>query len=80
MIRKREAVREGSDAVPAPQGRIAGIPYDFRRPTVSKLRSRWWNAEDPRVFTPKTFGLGWDINLYRLVHAGHRHDGDAANE
>ena len=25
-----------------------------------------WNPEDERIFTPRTFGIGWDINLYRL--------------
>lgn len=48
-------------------GRVAGIPYDFRWPTPSRLRERWWN---PRagLFTPHTFGVGWSINLYRLLH------------
>lgn len=51
------------------QGRVAGIPYDLRRPTWSRLKSRWWNPQDARVFTPKTFGWGYDINLYRITHA-----------
>ena len=75
MNKKHATSTEESDAVPAPQGHVAGVPFDFRRPTLSKLRSRWWNPEDSRVFTPKTFGMGWDINLYRLVHpARHHHD------
>ncbi len=66
--------------VPEPQGRFAGIPYDLRRPTVARVRSRLWNPHDPRLFTPKSFGLGWDINFYWLTHPskflGSRHDGD----
>ena len=75
MKKMHATLPEGSSEVPAPQGRKSGIPYDFRRPTLSKLRSRWWNPADARVFTPKTYGIGWDINLYRLVHPTHRHHG-----
>jgi hypothetical protein len=48
-------------------GRFLGIPYDFRAPTWSRMRQRWWNPEDRRVFTPKMFGWGWDVNLYELL-------------
>jgi uncharacterized membrane protein len=48
-------------------GTFLGIPYDWRRPTVARAKSRWWNPEDPRLLTPKTFGWGWDINLARLL-------------
>jgi Family of unknown function (DUF5808) len=47
-------------------GRVMGIPYDFRMPTWSKLQSHYWNPEDERIFIPRAFGIGWDINLYRL--------------
>lgn len=50
------------------EGRVLGVPYDFRPPTLSRLRARWWNPDDPRVFTPRTFGVGWDLNIYRLTH------------
>ena len=80
MAKEHKATVEGSDAVPAPQGRIAGVPFDFRRPSLSKLRARWWNPDDPRVFTPKTFGMGWDINLHRLVHPLHRPHAKASDD
>lgn len=48
-------------------GTYLGIPYDWRRPTVARLKQRWWNPKDRRVFTPKTFGWGYDINLARLL-------------
>ena len=54
--------------VPEPQGRRAGLPYDFRRPTASRLRARVWNPGDPRVFTPKSFGWGLGVNFYWLLH------------
>jgi hypothetical protein len=54
--------------VPEPQGHAAGLPYDFRRPTASRIRARAWNPGDPRVFTPKTFGWGLGVNVYWLLH------------
>ncbi|MBO0883169.1 MAG: hypothetical protein J2P17_23110 [Mycobacterium sp.] len=59
---------EPDDRVPEPQGKVLGVPYDWRLPTLDKARSRWWNPDDPRIFTPKTFGWGYDLNLYRLLH------------
>jgi hypothetical protein len=50
----------------AKTGTFLGMPYDWRRPTVARLKSRWWNPAEPRLFTPKTFGWGFDINLARL--------------
>ena len=54
--------------VPDPQGRVAGLPYDFRQLTTSRIRARAWNPGDPRVFTPKAFGWGLGVNWYWLVH------------
>ena len=48
-------------------GRVAGVPYDFRRPTRRRVKARWWNPDDPRVLTPRAFGVGWDVNVGRLV-------------
>jgi hypothetical protein len=48
-------------------GTFLGMPYDWRRPTAARLKERWWNPGDPRLFTPKTFGWGWVINLARLI-------------
>jgi len=49
------------------QGKVAGVPYDLRIPTPSRIRERWWNPDDPRLFTPHVFGVGWSLNLYRLT-------------
>ena len=48
-------------------GTFLGLPYDWRRPTWSRVRERAWNRYDPRVLTPKTFGWGYDINFYELL-------------
>jgi len=50
------------------EGAVAGIvPYDFRMPTLERARSRWWNADDDRLFVPQVFGVGWTVNLARLA-------------
>lgn len=63
-----KAGAETGETVPEPQGHLAGIPYDLRRPTLARARSRLWNRGDPRLLTPKTFGWGYDLNCYWLAH------------
>ncbi|HEY5196671.1 MAG TPA: DUF5808 domain-containing protein [Solirubrobacteraceae bacterium] len=52
------------------QGKFAGMPFDWRRPTVERAKSRLWNQKDARLFTPKALGWGYDINFYWLAHPG----------
>jgi Family of unknown function (DUF5808) len=50
------------------EGSIAGkIPYDLRRPTRARIRQRLWNPADRRLLVPTVFGVGWTINLGRLL-------------
>jgi hypothetical protein len=50
-------------------GHVAGlVPYDFRRPTVARFRERMWAPDEPGIFTPYVFGVGWTINIGRLVN------------
>jgi len=49
-------------------GKVAGIPYDFRVPTVEKLRDTFWNKDTASVLVPHAFGMGWSINFYPIVH------------
>ena len=63
-------------------GRMLGVPFEFRFPTVSRLRERLWNAEDPRIFTPHVFGVGWSLNglqLLRLLRGQRPGDGGDAS-
>ncbi len=47
---------------------VAGIfPYDFRIPTIERLKESFWNPYESRVFTPPVFGIGWAINFYALL-------------
>ena len=50
------------------------VPYDFRAPSFSRLRDAWWNPDDPRLLTPRDFGVGWAVNLHRayVLVTGHR--------
>jgi len=44
------------------QGRLVGIPYDFRWPTLPRIASRVLNPRAGMI-SPKVFGLGWTLNL-----------------
>ena len=48
------------------QGKILGIPFDFRKPTYARMKQRMWNPDDERIMTPRTSGIGWTVNLYQL--------------
>ena len=49
-------------------GKIAGIPYDFRLPTVERIRAAFWNKDTSQIFLPQAFGIGWSINMYPIIH------------
>jgi hypothetical protein len=50
------------------QGRIAGrVPYDLRPPTLARVHERLWNPADRRILVPTVFGVGWTVNLGRLL-------------
>jgi len=45
-------------------GRVAGmVPYDFRVPTLAKIRKAYWNPDSDRVFSEHVVGVGWAINI-----------------
>jgi len=44
-------------------GRVLGIPYDLRVPTSERVAERLWNPRDPRIWMPRVFGMGWDLNM-----------------
>lgn len=49
-------------------GKIAGVvPYDLRRPTAARIRHALWAPDDPHVVVPHPFGVGWTLNIGRLV-------------
>ena len=59
-------------------GKFLGVPFEFRFPTPGRIRERWWNADDARIFPPHIFGVGWSLNVYqalrRLGYVGQDED------
>jgi hypothetical protein len=46
------------------QGRVAGVvPYDFRVPTLDRLRAAYWDPASDTVFSDRVFGVGWAVNI-----------------
>jgi hypothetical protein len=48
-------------------GEVALVPYDFRPPTVEKLRRSAWDPANPQLLVPHAFGVGWSLNFARLA-------------
>lgn len=48
-------------------GKFAGVPYDWRKPTSKRFKSRTWNPEAPFI-TKRWYGWGYDINVYAIIH------------
>jgi hypothetical protein len=48
-------------------GTLLGVPYDFRAPTVERVRQRMWAPEQRQLLSPQVFGMGWTLNLGRLL-------------
>ena len=49
-----------------PQQSFFGIPvsweFDLRR-----MARNYWNPDDDRLFPPKVFGIGWDVNGHAVL-------------
>jgi len=48
------------------QGSLGKIPYDFRTPSPKRIKRSLWAPDDPRVFVPRAFGVGWSLNFASL--------------
>ena len=45
-------------------GKVAGaVPYDFRKPTLERLRAAYWDPSTDQVFSEMVFGVGWVVNI-----------------
>lgn len=49
------------------QGKVGFIPYDFRLPTIERIRQGYWNEDSAQIFSPEVIGLGWAINFHALL-------------
>ena len=59
-LRRPEANREWHGTV----ARV--VPYELRVPTFGRVKERLWNPEGA-VVQPTLFGVGWTLNVGRLV-------------
>jgi hypothetical protein len=49
-------------------GKVGGfVPYDFRIPTVERIRSAYWDPASDRIFSDHVIGVGWAVNIPVLV-------------
>ena len=49
-------------------GVVAGfIPYDFRLPSIARVRERIWDPEGEHLVNPQVFGVGWTVNAGKVV-------------
>ncbi|WP_426595004.1 DUF5808 domain-containing protein [Cellulomonas sp. McL0617] len=46
---------------------VGFVPYDLRFPTLSRVRERMWNPSSSRLINPRVFGIGWTLNVGRVV-------------
>ncbi|MDX6257489.1 MAG: hypothetical protein QOJ11_3823 [Frankiales bacterium] len=63
------------------QGKVAGVPYDFRPPTPARIKKAFWAPEEAFV-TPHSPGVGWSVNLGRIVYEVRKHapGGDSSSD
>lgn len=48
-------------------GTVAGfVPYDFRKPTIDRVKSTFWDPEGA-IVASRPFGVGWTINFGAVV-------------
>ena len=49
-------------------GKLLGfVPYDFRLPSLEKVRQVYWNPASPRIVTDRPLGVGWAVNIPTLL-------------
>ena len=49
-------------------GKLLGVvPYDFRMPTLDRIKSAYWNPRSPKVITDRPLGVGWAVNIPTLL-------------
>ncbi|MEN0128407.1 MAG: DUF5808 domain-containing protein [Brevundimonas sp.] len=46
---------------------VGFVPYDFRIPTVARVKERMWDPESSHIVNPRVFGVGWTVNLGKVV-------------
>lgn len=52
-------------------GKVGVFPYDFRVPTIERLRQTYWNPGGP-ILSGKVFGVGWAPNFGTITRLGRK--------
>lgn len=48
-------------------GTFAGIPFDWRPPSGDRIKRNLWDPSSDRLWNPRAFGAGWDLNFGALA-------------
>ncbi len=48
-------------------GRVGFIPYDFRIPTIERIKEAYWNPDNAKIFMPEVWGIGWAVNIHAVL-------------
>jgi hypothetical protein len=60
-------------------GKLAGfVPYELRPPTLQRVRETYWAPADEHVLKPPLWGVGWALNVGRVVELIRRERGETA--
>jgi len=51
---------------------VGFVPYDFRIPTIARVKQRMWDPDSAHVVGPRVFGVGWTVNFGRVVAGARR--------
>jgi hypothetical protein len=46
---------------------LGRIPYDWRWPTIERVRRAFWQPRSRYVLQPTVFGVGWSINFAAVL-------------
>lgn len=60
-------------------GKLAGfVPYELRPPTLDRVRETYWSPDDEHLLKPQVWGVGWALNVGRVVELIRRQGGGEA--
>ena len=60
-------------------GKLGGfVPYELRPPTLERVRDTYWAPADEHVLKPAVWGVGWALNVGRVVGMIRRERAEAA--
>ncbi len=55
-------------------GSLGFVPYDLRMPTFARIKERMWDPDNMHVINPRVFGVGWTVNIGRVVELVRHRD------